>query len=94
MSTYSEHAAEAERLIGLSSIQPDTDSSQAVTNAAQVHAMLALAEQQRITNLIAAINGDTSYYSAVGSAAQEVLGANTLNPDIADALGIKTGDNE
>lgn len=66
--TAEEHAAEARRLLNL--IRPDGlttteyneylafDNSTAIVAAAQVHASLALVEEQRTANLVAAYNGD------------------------------------
>lgn len=83
-----DHAAEAKRLIELASIQPDTDSARAVSDAAQVHATLALVEQQRIANLLRLHaeygHTETALFVPVGSASM------ALRPDIAAALGIAT----
>lgn len=51
--TTTDHAAEAERLIALASAQRDESTMQVFATGAQVRATLALAEQQRIANLIA-----------------------------------------
>jgi len=69
------HAVEAERLIALSSIQPDTDSASAISNAAQVHALLALVEQQRIANLIAlaSYEGDSEVLDGLRADAGDAL---------------------
>lgn len=91
MSTYSEHIKEAgnvngpeEELYGIR------------------HAILALAKQQRIANLIAVaesgrttVNGARAALSALYDGRVEDGTAHmTLRPDIAEALGIKTGDND
>ena len=51
--TTTDHAAEARRLVALASTQHSANDAQAIASAAQVHATLHLAEQQRIANLIA-----------------------------------------
>lgn len=47
MSEHIDHAAEAVRLIELSSVQPSTDESRTLLAAAQTHATLALVDAIR-----------------------------------------------
>lgn len=48
-----DHKAEAERVLAMAGNDPDAQMAMTIAAAAQVHATLYLAEQQRIANLIA-----------------------------------------
>ena len=96
MTEHIDHAAEAVRLIELSSVQPSADESRTVSAAAQVHATLALVEQQRIANLHAIACGtsegamshvarDFAYMTLIENGQDGML-----RPEIATALGIGT----
>ena len=95
MTEHIDHAAEAVRLIELSSVNPSADESRTVSAEAQVHATLALVEQQRIANLHAIACGtsegemshvarDFAYMTLIENGQDGML-----RPDIAAALGIK-----
>ena len=107
MSEHIDHAAEAVRLIELSSVQHFADESRTVSAAAQVHATLALVEQQRIANLIALANAHHmgENYDDTVEASREAAYAlihyvqrdpddefPRIHPDIAAALGIGDDD--
>ena len=86
-----DHAAEAHRVI---STMPSSDLIADAYAYAQVHATLALVEQQRIANLIALAQGtdgsfstttrDLAYLSIVGGGPDAMP-----HPEIAAALGIE-----
>lgn len=85
-----DHYAEAKRLIDnmrdLEGHNADFDMA-----LAQVHATLALAEQQRIANLVAIAHGTDGALSTVArDLAYLTLGDDSLAPDIARALRIET----
>ena len=96
-----DHAAEARKRIvwgeGWMEREGDTDVTNAVVALhAQVHATLALAEQQRIANLIALAAIDPeglgqSTYSALAAMSPDRR-RTVLAPDIAAALGIGDDD--
>lgn len=95
MSERIDHAAEAVRLIELSSVPPYTDESRTLLAAAQVHATLALVEQQRIANLIALSQVQdglcASAYSALAVMSPDRR-RTILDPNIAAALRIGDSD--
>lgn len=88
-----DHAAEARRLNKLASSVAGDAAARVVLAAAQVHATLALVEQQRIANLIAVLNADmpdgyivTKVWDQPGERPQEAM-----RQQITAALGIETG---
>ena len=100
MSTYSEHVAGAQAcLIEADAFRSTAMPSQTgeyktdVIATAQVHATLALAEQQRIANLVAlgVVGGGPINNAYPGDTRRYLV---SEFPDIAEALGIKTGDQE
>ena len=105
MSGRIDHAAEARKRIVWGEEWMEREGDTDVTNTvvalhAQVHATLALAEQQRIANLIAlsesgrtTVNGARAALSALYVGAVEDGTAHMqLRPDIAAALGIGDDD--
>lgn len=83
------HAQEAKRLISATDTKDWNDPSPYVDRriaAAQVHATLALAEQQRIANLIALLDQDSddAFWALHHEDGQLVR----FRPEIASALGI------
>lgn len=100
MTNRIDHFAEARRLVLATETRDWNQESPYVDRrlaAAQVHATLALAEQQRIANLIAlaesgrtTTNGARSALSGLYSGRAEDGSANmAIRPDIAAALGIE-----
>ena len=93
MSDRIDHAAEALRVI---STLPGGDLLIEAYAYAQVHATLALVEQQRIANLIALMDSPRTATS-VARVAERALAEGepvvnrTLRPEIAAALGIEGG---
>lgn len=65
-------------------------SADALVKAAQVHALLALVEQQRISNLIA-LEKSRSWLSRHANKTLTGDIDDSMNPEIAAALGIETG---
>lgn len=100
MSTEStNHAAEAMALRNLAAMPTVPGQAEALLLTAQVHATLALVEQQRIANLIAlAESGRTTVNGARAAlaglydgSAEEGSAYMALRPDIAAALGLTDG---
>ena len=94
MTERTDRVAAAERLLTYLASRdggPDvTLSAEAVTQAAQVHATLAIAEQLRLANLVAIAHGtDGALSTALRDLAYLTLGDDGINPDIAAALGIE-----
>lgn len=76
--TRIDHVAKANSLLRSVASEPMTSAEATVSMmAAQIHATLALVEQQRIANLIALANSPSP-----------VLNTHEFRPDIAAALGI------
>lgn len=96
-----DHAAEAVGLLALAVAAQHQGDPRHLIATAQVHATLALVDQQRIANLIALAGASDSIRAR--QQAEEVLYQPTpvqagidlpLAPDIAAALGIKAVDDE
>ena len=95
MSERIDHAEEARRI--LSDVKPYQDQHIEVgMGSAQVHATLALVEQQRIANLIALVAADPDGLGRSAYSALAVMSSDRqrtiLDPDIAAALGIGDDD--
>lgn len=88
-----DHAAEAQRVM---SIMPSGDTLSEAYAYSQVHATLALVEQQRIANLIALSESGRSTVQGARAALDALYGEDSgegsarrrLHPDIAAALGV------
>lgn len=96
MSTYNEYVKAARR-----PVEVGTDPVGAVVEVElrQVAAILALAEQQRIANLVALWRvgqGGVEDEAAEALTASRGMGfgGKSLRPEIAEALGIKTGESD
>lgn len=96
MSERIDHAAEARRLAVIAdrAMQAGVEP---VTSLAQVHATLALVEQQRIGNLIALMDSNRASTNDVRAALNalsegEPVVDRRLRPDIARALGIEVSE--
>ena len=96
-----DHAAEARKRIVWGEEWMEREGDTDVTNTvvamhAQVHATLALAEQQRIATLVALANTDPDGLSSSAYSALAVMSPDrrhtVLDPDIAAALGIGADD--
>lgn len=94
MSERIDHAAEASKVAKPLVSDPYT-SRETWLAEAQLHATLALVEQQRIANLIALSVGDWDHGQAVDAlVVRPQMGADPypLRPEIAAALGIEQGE--
>ena len=93
MSDRIDHAAEAVALLNLAAAAQHQGDPRHLIAAAQVHASLALVEQQRIANLIALAKETFAAHEAseaLGTFATATPGERIgLRPEIAAALGIK-----
>lgn len=93
-----DHAAEAVGLLNLAATTQHQGDPRHLIAAAQVHASLALVEQQRIANLIALAKETFAAHEAseaLGTFATATPGERIgLRPEIAAALGIKAVDDE
>ena len=93
MSDRIDHAAEAVALLNLAAAAQHQGDPRHLIAAAQVHASLALVEQQRIANLIALAKETFAAQEAseaLGTFATATPGERIgLRPEIAAALGIK-----
>lgn len=97
--TAEEHTAEARRLLGLVRPSALTDeelnefiaynNTSAVVAAAQVHATLAIVEEQRTANLVAAYNGDLlKNPHPVGTHEHDVWWSKTAG-DLTERVGVQ-----
>ena len=92
MSERIDHAAEGDRLMSLAS-SPRDASTETIALCAQVHATLALVEQQRIANLIALRKAWTPVEQACSDDLARFYNVgNVIDEDIAAALGIGDSD--
>ena len=98
MSDRIDHAAEAVALLNLAAAAQHQGDPRHLIAAAQVHATLALVEQQRIANLIALTKETFAAYEAceaLGTFATAKCGEQIgLRPEIAAALGIEAVDHD
>lgn len=86
-----DHAAEARRALAAAAETPaDVEGADPWLLAAQVHATLALVEQQRIANIIAMVAGsDPDATSMLYQRDEDLWNApSELNPQIREALGL------
>lgn len=83
-----DHAKEALALRSYASQQPEDADCADVLAAAQVHATLALVEQQRIANIIALHRHEVEYDLNEGRSLIFESGSETLRSEISEALGI------
>lgn len=90
-----DHKAEAEAVLGANGPNATFDPARDALAEAQIHAMLYLAEQQRIANLIALENQRWARVSEVGNYfgpdvlrgnPEEVHGSAPIKPEIREAL--------
>ena len=91
MSDRIDHAAEAVALLNLAAAPQHQGDPRHLISASQVHATLALVEQQRIANEITLATLTYEIEDAHDAIGQRALMA---LPDIAAALGIKAVDHE
>ena len=96
MSDRIDHAAEAVALLNLAAATQHQGDPTHLIAAAQVHATLALVEQQRIANLVALTKNTFAAHEAreaLSTLTTAKLGEQIgLRPDIAAALGIEAVD--
>ena len=96
MSDRIDHAAEAVALLNLAAATQHQGDPRHLIAASQVHATLALVEQQRIANLVALTKNTFAAHEAreaLSTFATAKLGEQIgLRPDIAAALGIEAVD--